>query len=283
MTGSPTYIESRATDSVPEPSLLKTLQRGLLVLEQIAEQDAQATAKLLSEQTGLRIGTCYHLLRTLQHEGYVVRLPGGRYALGPRVAFLHDRWQAQFVAMPELKAILRVLRDRVNETSYIAGWQGNAIVLQDSLDGTNPVGVRYLRHGYRENPHARASCRSILSLLSEQRANAFLASYGELSSLTERTITDPEALKENLREAARLGYALDYEEFAEGVCCCSAAFVDAGGFPIGSLTISAPTGRFEDKRDELISAVVDAGIQASRLFGYEGTYPPRTELAESTN
>jgi IclR family acetate operon transcriptional repressor len=279
MAGNTTYIDTVA-ESAAGPSLLKTLQRGLLVLEHIAELDAQATAKLLSEQTGLRIGTCYHLLRTLQHEGYVVRLPGGRYALGPRVAFLHDRWQGQFVAMPELKAILRALRDRVNETSYIAGWQGNAIVLQDSLDGTNPVGVRYLTHGYRENPHARASCRSILSLLSEDRADAFLASYGELAALTENTITDRAELKENLREVAALGYALDDEEFAEGVCCCSAAFVDAGGFPIGSLTISAPTGRFEQKREEVVAAVMDAAHQASRLFGYEGSYPPPAELAE---
>jgi IclR family acetate operon transcriptional repressor len=265
--------------SASEPSLLTTLQRGLRVLERIADLDGQATAKGLSKQMGLRIGTCYHLLRTLQHEGYVVRLPGGLYTLGPRVAFLHDRWQSHFEAMPELKRILRELRDRVNETSYVAGWQGHGIVLQDSLDGSNPIGVRDLTPGYRDNPHARASCRSILSFLSEERARTFLASYGELSKLTERTVTDVDELIAVLREAARLGYALDLGEFSEEVCCCSSAFVDGGGFPIGSFTVSAPASRFEAKRDELIAAVVDAATQASRLFGYEGSYPPPVELA----
>ncbi|WP_406631393.1 helix-turn-helix domain-containing protein [Amycolatopsis sp. WGS_07] len=77
----------------PRSTLLHTLERGLQVLEAVAAADGTATAKVLSRQLGIKIGTCYHLLRTLVASGHVVRLSGGRYDVGPKAASLSRHLQ----------------------------------------------------------------------------------------------------------------------------------------------------------------------------------------------
>ena len=66
----------------PSGRPLLTLQRGLKVLEAVAEHPGKITAKELSANLGIRPGVCYHLLRTLEEGGYVVRLQFPAYPLG---------------------------------------------------------------------------------------------------------------------------------------------------------------------------------------------------------
>ena len=53
------------------------------------------------------------------------------------------------------------------------------------------------------------------------------------------------------------GFALDEEEFREGVACVSAAVVE-NGVPHSALTLSAPVDRFRRRRADFIDAVVAA-------------------------
>jgi IclR family acetate operon transcriptional repressor len=253
----------------PKAGILSTLQRGLRLLEAIAEDGGEATAKGLSERTGIRLGTCYHLLRTLQEEGYVVRFPGGRYALGGQLAFLYESLRRRLAPTPEVVEILRGLHARLDETSYVAGWYGDEIALQRHFEGKQAVAVRGLEVGYRDNPHARASCKSILAALPEERVREYLAPRG-LTRLTANTITDLDSFLEHLRAGAARGYAVDREEFCRGVCCVSAAFLDRRSTPVGSFTISVPTARFDEKLDQLVEALLDAAHEASTLQGYTG-------------
>lgn len=257
--------ETEAPPLEPRSGILSTLQRGLRILEAVAANDGEATAKMLSVENGLKIGTVYHFLRTLQEEGYVVRFPGGRYGLGSRFFSLANTSRMRYSPRPELAEILRTLHGRVGETAYIAGWYGNAIVLQSYVEGKHAVSVRGLEIGYRDNPHARASCKAILAALPEAVAEAYLADY-ELRPLTATTITDRKALSKQLKETAARGFAVDRNEFNDGVCCIAAAFLDRDSSPVGSFTVAVPAERFESRFQELVDAVVAASRDATRLL-----------------
>lgn len=257
--------------------ILLSLRRGLRVLEAIATSGGTATAKWLSQETGIKIGTCYHILRTLEEEGYIVRLPGSRFGLGSRVAFLHDNFRAHLAPPPELLDILSQLHAELGETTYISGWYGDNIVLQRYLEGVNAVHVRSLEIGYAGFAHARASGKAILAFLPEGRLRAYLAAHPP-TRRTANTITDVDQLITHLKQVAVQGYAVDMEEFADGVCCVSAAIFDRGGFPVGAYTVSLPCNRFGDKAEALIGAVKRAAIQASLALGFLDTYPPPSPL-----
>jgi DNA-binding IclR family transcriptional regulator len=257
--------------------VLLSLKRGLRILEAVATSDGAATAKWLSNETRIKIGTCYHVLRTLEDEGYIVRLPGSRFGLGSRVAFLHDNFRAHLAPPPELLNILSRLHEEVGETSYISGWYGDNIVLQWYLEGTHAVHVRSLEIGYAGFAHARASGKAILAFLPEDRVRSYL-SIQRMAWRTTNTITDADALITHLRDVTRLGYAVEREEFADGVSCVASAVFDRSHFPIGAYTVSLPTSRFNERLPGLVAAVRKAAVGASVALGYLGTYPPESPL-----
>ncbi|CAL9470416.1 helix-turn-helix domain-containing protein [Streptomyces sp. enrichment culture] len=63
------------------PTLIGSVQRALRLLEAVGSHEGGAPAKQLARETGLPLPTAYHLLRTLTHEGYLVR-DKGLFTLG---------------------------------------------------------------------------------------------------------------------------------------------------------------------------------------------------------
>jgi DNA-binding IclR family transcriptional regulator len=270
-----------AVEDATNPSgTLLSLQRGLRLLETIALHNGEATAKVLSHQTGIKIGTCYHVLRTLEEEGYVVRMPGGRYGLGSRVAFLYDNLRVALSPAPELLEIMAQLHVKIGETTYISGWYGDTIVLQRYLEGSQAVHVRSLEIGYAGFAHARASGKAMLAYLSEDR----IRSYFSMQALTPRTattITNLDLLIDHLRGVARAGVALDNEEFSEGVSCIATTIFDRRRFPIGAYTVSLPSIRLAARRTVVTNLLLEAAMQASATLGFREAYPPPSALLKT--
>lgn len=76
-----------------EPSgLIGSAQRALRVLEVVAAADGAITAKAVARRAGYKLSTTYHLLNTLEHEGYLVRLGHGvGFRLGHKIGSLSRR------------------------------------------------------------------------------------------------------------------------------------------------------------------------------------------------
>jgi hypothetical protein len=86
---------------------------------------------------------------------------------------------------------------------------------------------------------------------------------------------------EELQNIRRQGYALDLEEFSEGICCVSAPFLDADGTPAGSFTVALPVARFQRSQRDMVAAVREAGAIATNLLrtGMSGPLTGRTAVA----
>jgi IclR family acetate operon transcriptional repressor len=241
---------------------LHTLERGLQVLEAVASSDGTATAKVLSRQLELKLATCYHLLRTLLASGHIVRLPGGCYDVGPRAGSLSRHLQRRSGPSPELAVILTRLHNKTHETSYLSGWHHGSIVLQHYLSGLHTLNVGNLDVGYTGYMHARASCKAVLAFLPHEQVAAMFEGV-ELDAVTSRTITSFDDLVLELATIRRQGYALDDEEFNEGISCVSAPFFTESGTPAGAFTVSAPLTRFSRSHLRLIIEVREAAAMAT--------------------
>jgi IclR family KDG regulon transcriptional repressor len=66
------------------------------------------------------------------------------------------------------------------------------------------------------------------------------------------------------------GYALDDEEFDEGIRCVGVPIRDYTRRVIAGISISGPAYRFTDDRlqEELVPLVIDAGKKLSARLGY---------------
>jgi DNA-binding IclR family transcriptional regulator len=84
------------------------------------------------------------------------------------------------------------------------------------------------------------------------------------------TIQDKDTLLESLKDVVRLGYAIDNEEYEEGVVCVGAPVFDYTKQVVAGICISAPKLRMTRKRIEnkLSILVIEAGKEISRRLGY---------------
>jgi IclR family acetate operon transcriptional repressor len=244
---------------------LTTLTRGLQVLEVIASSDGTATAKFIARTLELKPGTCYHLLRTLRAQGYAVRTKDGLWDLGPQAASLSRRIQLRSGPSPELLSILAGLHDRTGESAFVGGWFNDQFVIQHFIEGRHSLRVATLDVGYAAEMHARASCLSVLAFLPPEQAEVMFADV-PLRALTAATLTTEAALRERLARIRTQGYAVDLEEYADGVCCASAPFFDQQRAPVGALTVSAPRSRFDARAHFLVTSVRESAMIASTFI-----------------
>lgn len=249
-----------------------TLDRGIRVLEAIADGGGRASAKQLSLGLAINLGTMYQLLRTLEANGYIVRLAGGTFRLGTRIGFLVDRFDLETAPPKELIDQLHELRDATEETVYISMAQGTDITIVASLEGTQRLRVGSSTVGYTDHPHARASGKAFLSACEPGEVDPYLRGR-QLTALTPNTITDRDALTEELNRARVQGVAYDREEFELGIVCLGAAIIGADRKPVGSYAVSLPSGRFLLRQDSITEDLLAACKAASASLGYDGPYP----------
>lgn len=259
-----------------ESGLLLTLNRGIQVLEQIARDRGRATAKSLTADLGINLGTCYQLLRTLQANGYVHRMPQGRYSLGTRVAFLAEQYESSVSPPPELTNILHELHEKLQETVYVSVRRHKEIPIVGVLEGTKMLRVGNLAVGYGGHPNVRASVKAFLAW-AEKGAVEELIETRQFEALTPNTITTWDGFLEELENTRRRGYGLDNEELVEGVACLGSVILDEDGNPYGAYGTSFPVARLAEEEDAIATAMLDAGQSASRSMGYDGPYPPTIE------
>jgi IclR family acetate operon transcriptional repressor len=94
---------------------------------------------------------------------------------------------------------------------------------------------------------------------------------GRIPGFTGATITEPELLKVELARIRSRGYALDEEEFVEGICCVAAPVFGEAGRLVAALGVSVPTFRFRAERERLIQAVTDVARVTSVPSGVTTT------------
>lgn len=84
-----------------------------------------------------------------------------------------------------------------------------------------------------------------LNGLDVDHIDAIIDRHG-LPAVTENTITTEAELKEELTTIAQRGYAIDDEERVKGMRCVAAPITDESNDPIGAISVSGPTNRFND-------------------------------------
>jgi IclR family acetate operon transcriptional repressor len=238
------------TDQPHDQTLIQSVSRALRLLEAVAELDhTGASAKRLARATGLALPTTYHLLRTLEHEGYLHRGEDGAFHLGPRVELLTEHGRAAGVAA-RVRRILEGLREETHAAVYLAMYDEGEILVADVADGVATPRID-LWVGLHEAAHATALGKSILANLDPPTRADYLARH-RLEPLTRRTVISLPRLQEELAGSGRV--ALDHEEYSNGVMClaCPVRIPGSDLAPplVGALGVAVlvPTGDTTSRR-----------------------------------
>jgi IclR family acetate operon transcriptional repressor len=241
---------------IGERGAVQSVDRALLILDLIAESGGEASLSLIAEQAGLNVSTCHHLISTLATRGYVAQTPGKRtYSLGPRVLYLSHACLRQ-VNLPQLaQRYLDQINLKTGEATQLAIMQGTDLVTLLRREARHAVRVDLGLGGKLNAAHATATGKAILAWLPETERDRIIADKG-LTAFTPKTITNMEALVEELRLVRRNGLAVDRQEFQPGVLCIGAAIRDHIGAVVGAISASVPVYRATQDHVALIRSEV---------------------------
>ncbi len=229
-------------------TLIQSLQRGLRLVEAVAGHGPM-TARALSKATGLGLPTTYHLLRTLVHEGYLGRLPGGRYALGPQLRSTAElERQARIVRV--LRETTSSLRDLTNATALVAELDGHDVLLSH-LSPSRKWPTPDLWVGMRLPVHATAVGKAVLRHLDPARRDELLTAR-PLTRYTARTVTDPVLLT---RQPGGSPMAHSQDPYLDGIACIAVPL--HGLRRPAALSVCFHTGLAPRRRSRLADALVD--------------------------
>lgn len=241
---------------------IQSLARGLHILDLIANSGRSWSVTELAQALQVDKSSASRLVRTLASYGYLQIEPGTRrYTLGRRL--YHIGWQ-MLNLMPirqKARAYLHRLVQDTGECAHTAVFaESKALVIDDVETETT---LRVVSGTGRMIPlHCTAVGKALLAF-------AEVPLPHELQAFTPRTITSHDQLALHLAETFRRGYALDDEEFDEGIRCIAAPVYNHMGIAIAVIGISGPKVRLlDDKLEQLAAVVVRAAHELSLELGH---------------
>ena len=227
------------------PTLITSVQRAFRLLEAVSAHENGAPAKQLARETGLPLATAYHLLRTLVHDGYLLKLADGGFVLGDKVETLHTAGRVQ-VLLSRVRPALAALRDDIGAAAYLTFYEEGEIRVAEIVDAPRAPRVD-LWVGFEDAGHATALGKSVLRQLDDDSRRDYLSRH-HLADLTPRTITSLPELLRRLDSATPLAPAVtDLEEYALGTVCVAVPVYR--GDTLGSLGVSVPAERISQLRE----------------------------------
>jgi IclR family acetate operon transcriptional repressor len=244
----------------------QAIRRAVAVLKAFGPDPARLTAQQLSQRTGLNRSTVYRLLSALEHEGLVAAAEDGRYRLGPDLAILGTLALRQIDLRALAQPFMRVLAERSGETIDLELRHGAQVMIVEEIAGdhllnaSSNVGTLY-------PAHCAATGKLLLAALPADALEAILAA--DLRACGPRSITDPAALRAQLKLSLARGYATAYEELEAHLHAIAAPIYDHQGSMAAALSISGPAARMPRRREPaLAQMLIDACAQISAALGY---------------
>ncbi|MCX5419251.1 IclR family transcriptional regulator [Streptomyces sp. NBC_00078] len=226
---------------------MKSVTRSLRVLEAVA-QHQPVTVGELTKLFGLPKSTVQRTLVTLAEAGWLRanRKDTTRWEIGTRVLAVRPaalQGSSLFAAARE--PMVR-LRDTVNETIHLSVPDAlHCMVVVDRVDCDHAVRT-FHTIGDTSPLHATAAGNAVLAHLRKSEIAEVTA--GTLEGYGEETITEPGQLRAELHRVRERGYAVNHNQYLQGVCAIAAPVLDGEDTPLAAVAISLPTSRFEAGR-----------------------------------
>ena len=241
--------------------------RGLRVLEELSRHRAVGLEEL-ARTVKLAKPTVYRFLLTLQGLGYARKAADDRWAITFKMfnvgSLALDHLDLHSAARP----IAEELAEEMGETVHMGILEEDSAVYVLKIESRYTIRM-YSRVGRRIPLYCTAIGKVLLAFSRNEEREAALKGV-RLVAYTKRTLTTKAALNAELSRVRRQGFALDNEEYEEGIHCIGAPVFDHSGGPVATISVSWPSFRYgEGEEGDKIDRVKAAAARISSVLGYE--------------
>lgn len=233
---------SQEKQSESKPAKGSTINRVLDILETVAASERPLSPTDLAVQLDIPKASLHRLVGTLEEQGYLqTRMNQRGLQPGHRLHRVALGVLASAPMQAQRRAILGALSEEIGETCNVAVPDGSEMIYFDRAETHWPVRVQ-LQIGSRVPVCATAGGKMYLSSLPRAKRES-LISHIKLVPFTVNTILDTEQLHAELDATAERGYALDNEEYIDGMVAMAVPITDEADRLYATLSFHAPCMR----------------------------------------
>jgi len=226
--------------------IIQSVAHALDVLEEFRDETEELGVTELSKKLKLHKNNVFRILATLQSRNYIEQnRANDNYRLGVKCLELGQTFIHQRGLLKQARPILQELAETTGETSYISILRGNEVVYLDAVETSSTVRV-ISRVGLHMPLHATAAGKALVSHDSDDELRKLFS--GELPRFTKATRIDVDDFIKEVALVRERGYAIDLEEFEEGLRCIGAPVRDYTRKVIGAVSVSGPAHRLTDEK-----------------------------------
>jgi len=226
-----------------------TIQRVLDILDAVAASPKPISATEINEILHLPKATAHRLCAELEARGYLLKKINGKsYVPGNRLHDVAVGVMANSRLRATRHAILTALSEKVGETCNIAYADGLYMAYSDRVETSAPLRLQF-PIGMRVPLYCTASGKLYLSTLPKTKRRAVINKL-QLERHAKNTITDPDALLEELDNIEKQQVSIDNEELYDDIVAIAVPIKDKQGRFYSSLAIQAPVSRIKAEDSE---------------------------------
>lgn len=207
------------------------------IVEEIHRKKTAGVTEL-SNSVGLPKSTIHRHLKTLEKHKYVLNVEG-QYRLSFKFLMLGGAVHHSNRLCSTAIDFVQELADRSNKLATFALKEYNRGIYTYRFNDKYDIEAAHT--GKRFYLHQNAAGKAILATLSDKEIDQIVTTQG-LPTETENTITDRDALFEELETIRERGFAVSIGERKRGAQSISTAVCDISNGDIGALSLTTPVG-----------------------------------------
>lgn len=246
------------------------VEYAVMVIECMAAEHEPIGIADLSRKLDLNKNMIFRILNSLEKSGWVYceSIPDKKYSLTLRpfeiTSKVRNRLTLNNVATP----LIYELWKKTGENTCLGIRNGDKVMYIQHFDSTKTVRVASSVGGMYDL-YCSAPGKVILAYSSDDYLEKYMSRT--LKKMTRNTITEKNDLLLELQKVKKEGFAIDNEEYGNGILCFAAPIFDNTEGVIGAVGSSVSTIDFsyEEAVDYLKPLITNTAKEISERFGYQ--------------
>lgn len=245
------------------------VERVLDILEIMVQYNRSFTATEMANELDVSVNSIFRIFIELEKKNYVVKnQDNSSYELSPKIYYMgnsiRERVSLVSIAHPFMKHLRNVTNETVEITTLTKDYKtfvSAQIESKQFIKFISTVGIAY-------DSYVSAMGKVMLAALDDNELDYYI-NNNEFKKMTDNTITDPEAFRQEINRVRIEGVGFDREESIPGLTCIACPVYSAGGQLECALGITAIAFRVSnEKQDEIIELVKKEAANLSNALGF---------------
>jgi len=252
----------------------QSVRRAIAVLRAVACADNAVRLRDIVDETGLHTATTHRLLTVLSEEGLIEQDKATKeYRLGPQLFALTAADTRRQNFLGAARGTMQRIADETDDTVYFTMRVGDEALCLARIEGAYPIRTLTLDVGDRRPLGVGAGSLALLAFLDPKEiARTINLSAKEYP----RFGVNSDDVRGFVREAQRLGYALNDSRILPGMAAIGLPVRSASGEIVGAISVAAIKSRMKTPRRDALVALLQreilelsplAGVSAKRASG----------------